>query len=278
MDPHTNGTEASRGRPRTQGRAPTSGHPKTPTRIVSTGSLDAHVYSMKGPQEDSESPVFVLLHGIGMSHRYYRRLQVLLSTHGDTHSIDLPGFGATARPDRQISVAEYAAVIANTLDTLGAGPVVAVGHSMGTQFATELAVLRPDLVSHVVLIGPVVDSARRSVLRQSLALGMDSLMESPSGNAIVFTDYVRSGLRWYLTELPVMMTYDLEARLSKVTQPVLVARGSRDPVAPGAWCHKLTAIAANGRFLEIPGKPHIVQHGAATRMAAGILALAHARS
>ncbi|WP_404498377.1 alpha/beta fold hydrolase [Arthrobacter sp. GAS37] len=72
---------------------------------------------------------------------------------------------------------------------MGAGPVVVVGHSMGTQFATELAVRRPELVSHVVLIGPVVDSERRTVFRQSLALGLDSLLESSSGNAIVFTDY-----------------------------------------------------------------------------------------
>jgi pimeloyl-ACP methyl ester carboxylesterase len=219
-------------------------------------------------------PVFVLLHGIGMSHRYHRRLQTVLAGHGDTHAIDLPGFGGTPNPDRQISVAEYAEIIAGTLEVIGAGPVVVVGHSMGTQFATELAVRRTELVSHVVLIGPVVDSERRTVLRQSLALGLDSLLESPSGNAIVFTDYARSGVRRYLTELPVMMSYDLEERLGKVDQPVLVARGSRDPIAVRSWCQRLAAIAPEGRFLEIPGQPHVVQHGAPVRMAAGILALA----
>lgn len=71
-----------------QGRPPKGGHPKTPARIVSTGSLDAHVHSMKGPQTASESPVFVLLHGIGMSHRYYRRLQAPLSTHGEMASLN----------------------------------------------------------------------------------------------------------------------------------------------------------------------------------------------
>jgi pimeloyl-ACP methyl ester carboxylesterase len=104
------------------------------------------------------------------------------------------------------------------------------------------------------------------------AWGANSLAESPAGNAIVFTGYARSGIRWYLTELPVMMSYELEARVSRIAQPVLVVRGSRDPVAPRSWCQKLAAIAAHGRFLEIQGKPHIVQHGAATRMAAGILA------
>ena len=86
-----------------------------------------------------------------------------------------------------------------------------------------------------------------------------------SGNAIVFTDYVRSGLSWYLTELPVMMSYDLEARLSRVVDPVVVVRGSRDPVATRSWCRRLAAVAPNGRFAEVPGKPHIIQHGAAAR-------------
>ena len=104
---------------------------------------------------------------------------------------------------------------------------------MGTQFATELAVQYPELVSHVVLLGPVVDPVRRTVRQQTLALGLDGLWESPLRNAIVFTDYARSGLRWYLTELPVMMAYDLQAQMALVAQPVLVIRGSRDPVAPG---------------------------------------------
>ncbi|MFC3301072.1 alpha/beta fold hydrolase [Arthrobacter agilis] len=37
--------------------------------------------------------VFVLIHGIGMSHRYFRRLGAVLAAHGDVHLIDLPGYG-----------------------------------------------------------------------------------------------------------------------------------------------------------------------------------------
>jgi pimeloyl-ACP methyl ester carboxylesterase len=130
---------------------------------------------------------------------------------------------------------------------------------------------RPDLVSHVALLGPVVDPERRTVRQQTLALGLDALRESPVGNAVVLSDYVRTGMRWYLTELPVMMSYDLEAKLALVPQPVLVIRGSRDPVAPRLWCEKLAATAPDGRFLEVQGKPHMVQHGAAATTAAGLL-------
>lgn len=246
--------------------------PRLTPRIVTTGSLTSHVHTLAGPP-DSPGPVFVLLHGIGMSHRYYRRLQRLLARHGHTHAIDLPGFAGTPKPDRQLSVADYAGHIAATLEKMGVSRAVLIGHSMGTQFATELAVQRPDMVSHLVLLGPVVDPARRTVLQQALSLGLDSLLESPLGNAIVLREYARSGPRWYLTELPVMMTYELDARLAQANQPVLVVRGSRDPVAPRLWCQKLAATAPNGRFLEIPRKPHIVQHGGAAGTAAGILAL-----
>lgn len=165
-----------------QGRLDLPGRRPRPTpRIVTTASFTSHVHTLSGPP-DSTGPVFVLLHGIGMSHRYYRRLQALLAQHGDTHAIDLPGFGGTPRPDRQLSIAEYAGHIAATLEKMGSSRIVLIGHSMGTQFATELAVQRPDLVSHLVLLGPVVDPARRTVFQQALSLGLDSLLESPVGN------------------------------------------------------------------------------------------------
>lgn len=245
--------------------------PLTP-RVVTTGGLTSHVHSLAGPAGSSKA-VFVLLHGIGMSHRYYRRLQVLLARSGDTHAIDLPGFGRTPKPIRRLSVADYAQHIHATLQKMGVTRAVVIGHSMGTQFATELALQDPDMVSHLVLLGPVVDPARRTVFQQSLSLGLDSLLESPLGNATVFTDYARSGLRWYLTELPVMMAYDLQARVALVAQPVVVIRGSRDPVAPQLWCEKLAATAPDGSFLEVPGQPHIVQHGGAPRTAEAILTL-----
>ncbi|WP_441429204.1 alpha/beta fold hydrolase [Arthrobacter sp. 2RAF6] len=166
--------------------------PKMTVRTVSLVSLMSHAYSLAGTPSRSVKPVFVLLHGIGMSRCYHRRLQTVLAGQGDTHSIDLPGFGGTPKPDRQISVAEYVEIIAGTPSDRRRSRRRG-RHSMGKQFATEPAVRRPELVSHVVLIGPVVDSERRTLFRQSLALGLDSLLESPSGNAIMFTDYARSG-------------------------------------------------------------------------------------
>ncbi|WP_049822115.1 alpha/beta fold hydrolase, partial [Arthrobacter sp. H41] len=233
------------------------------------------VHSTTMPQADSDAPVFVMVHGIGLSHRYFDRLQAELIRHGHTHVLDLPGFGGTPKPGQQLAVEDYAVVIGEALDAADIRSCVLIGHSMGAQFVTELALQRPDLVSGLVLIGPVTDSARRSVLWHTLALGLDSLLERPLTNAIVFTDYARCGLPWYFTELPVMLNYRIHERLQQARQPVLIIRGSNDPVARHPWCSRLANTAQDGRLVEIPGQPHVAQRGGAEETAKAILSLHH---
>lgn len=216
-------------------------------------------------------PVFVLLHGIGMSHRYLARLQRELAKVGAVYSFDLPGFGATPKPPGAVSVRSYARFVEHLLDRRGIGSCVLVGHSMGVQFAIELATQRPDLVSHLVLIGPVVDRAHRTVGAQALALGLDCLLEPLSVNAIVLTDYLRCGPRWYLKELPEMMSYPTEDRIAGVQAPVLVVRGGNDPAAGEAWCRYLVERARAARLLQVPGRAHVVQHSASALVAGSVV-------
>lgn len=216
------------------------------------------------------APTFVLVHGIGMSHRYLARLHGQLAASGTVHSIDLPGFGATPRPDETLAVEDQAAILGATLDTLGVASATVVGHSMGTQFAVELARRRPELTERIVLMGPVVDPRRRTVLQQALALGLDSLRETPGANLIVFTDYWRCGPRWYLRTLPSMIDYPTEVRVRDVGCPVLVLRGGRDPIAGVDFCRQLARAAPDGRLLQLAGRAHVLQHAAPRAVAEAI--------
>ncbi|MFC8041068.1 alpha/beta fold hydrolase [Paenarthrobacter sp. NPDC057355] len=207
------------------------------------------------------SPAYVLIHGIGVSHRYLARLHAVLAAGAPTYSLDLPGFAGTPRPERQLQVEDYGAFIAEALASRGVDSYILVGHSMGVQFAIEAALHRPANARHVVLMGPVVDSRHKNVMRQSIALTLDGILrESPSSNWIVFTDYLRCGPRWYFTELPVMMKYPTEERLSRIQAPVLILRGSRDQVAGPEWSLRLSRAVAQGRLVEIPGVGHVAQH------------------
>jgi len=251
---------------------------------VTANGLTGRLYTSNAPPGGGRH-AYVLLHGIGVSHRYLARLHVELARGADgqsqpvegadqgaaVYSFDLPGFGGTPRPGRQVTIGEYAAFVAAVLAERGVESCIVIGHSMGVQFAVELALQVPGLVARMVLMGPVVDPARRSAAWHALALTRDSLFsEPPSTNAVVFTDYFRTGMRWYLTELPVMMEYPLDSRVRGVAQPVLVLRGGRDPIARRPWCEYLAALATDGAFAEVSGRGHVVQDTATGEVAQAI--------
>ena len=214
-----------------------------------------------GPVSSPDAPAYILIHGIGVSHRYLARLHTVLAAGAPTYSLDLPGFAGTPKPGRQLSVEDYGAFIAGALASCGISSYVLVGHSMGVQFAIEAALHSPEQARQVVLMGPVVDSRHKNVRRQSLALFLDGLLrESPSSNWIVISDYFKCGPRWYLTELPVMMGYPTEKRLAGIKVPVLILRGSRDHVAGPEWSLRLSRAVPQGRVVEIPGVGHVAQH------------------
>ena len=246
---------------------------------IEAGGHLGHVFVSQGPAgAEAPRPKVVLIHGIGVSHRYFTRLHRLLAESADVYSIDLPGFGATPRPRHTLSVPEHATYILGALEQLGVLEFVLVGHSMGAQFSTEAALQQPDRISRLVLMGPVVDSKRRTVLQQALALGRDSLFfESPSSNALVLTDYLRCGPTWFLKTLRVMMEYPTDERIAGVAAPVLVVRGANDPVASVDWCRRLAGRADRGQLLEIDGTGHVVQHNRSGEVADAILDLAGIR-
>jgi len=203
-------------------------------------------------------PTVVLLHGIGMSHRTFDRVQPLLAADFRVISLDLPGFGATRKPRRLLSVADHADAVDAALDRLGVGRRILVGHSMGTQFAVEQAIRRPGEVAGIVLIAPVVDTDRRTLPAQARDLALDTLREPPRANARVLADYLKCGLGWYLATLKAMFDYDTEARMRLTACQAIVVRGEHDAVAREPWCRRLSDIAPRGTLATIAGSAHAV--------------------
>ncbi|WP_374945548.1 alpha/beta fold hydrolase [Agreia sp.] len=213
---------------------------------------------------------FVLVHGIGTSHRYMSRLRTELELDSTVYSLDLPGFGGAAKPGFSPSVREMALIMAASLDELAVRDAVLVGHSMGAQWAVELALLRPDLVSRVVAIGPVTDVAHRTLLAQARALTVDILGEPPLTNAVVFIDYLRCGSRYYLAQSKPMLSYPIDERVASLAQPLLVMRGGNDPIAGDDWCRVLVSRAPNGCLVTVPRNRHVVQFTAPKAVAGAI--------
>lgn len=209
-----------------------------------------------GRVRDGFAPTVVLVHGIGMSHRSFGRLQRALSRTHRTIAVDLPGFGGLPPVGRRVEPAEYADLVVRAVTARGAGDLVVLGQSMGAQVALEAGRRHPDVVGSVVLVGPVVDPRRGSLVRLALGLAVDCLVEGARMNAVVLTDYLRS-VPQYLRELRPMQRFALLDAVRELTVPVLVVRGEQDPIARHDWVERIVAVAGRAALIELPGGHHV---------------------
>lgn len=212
----------------------------------------------------------VLVHGIGVSARYFQHLAAELAANNSVYAIELPGFGLSPSPRRALSVPQLGEIVLEVIRQLKLTGVVLVGHSMGCQVATETAVRAPELVAKLVLLGPTVNDQERSIGKQALRLAQDTLRESPPVNLMVFTDYIRS-LVPYLRTLPAMVGHELEKALPQVSCPIVLMRGERDPIVPEDWLKRLAATNPRAVIVQVPGVPHVLMHTRPTETARGFL-------
>ncbi|WP_052129248.1 alpha/beta fold hydrolase [Clavibacter michiganensis] len=225
---------------------------------------------------DPARPTFLLIHGVGLSHRSFSRLARALVEHGTVLAPDLPGFGRAPGARRRVSVEEMAEALLPALDGSRIRPrsLVVLGHSLGAQVAVEVARLRPDLVRGVVLIGPVVDTRAPSAVGQARRLLLDMVLEPPLTGAMVGRDYIRGGLLSFAAGVRSMLRHATAERVPAVPAPFLVLRGSGDPVSPSRWNAELAHLVADGRTVEVAGAVHNAAHSHPTEVARHVVGFA----
>lgn len=218
----------------------------------------------------------VLVHGLAVSHRYLMPLAARLAGHHPVHVIDLPGFGLSGDPGRVLDVAQHADHLAAWLEATGLPPVVVLGNSFGCQVAVDLAVRHPDRVCGLILIGPTMDPSARTASRQILRWLRDTTREDPLQLPILLRDVRDAGPHRVAGTLAHALRDPIERKLSLIRMPVLVTRGSREPIVPMAWAQAATRLLPLGELAIVPG-PHNANYGAADHLAELVLAFLHRR-
>jgi pimeloyl-ACP methyl ester carboxylesterase len=222
------------------------------------------------------TPPVVLVHGLAVSHRYMMPLAARLAEHDRVHVVDLPGFGLSGEPGRVLDVAEHADHLADWLEATGSPPVVVLGNSFGCQVAVDLAVRHPDRVCGLVLVGPTVDPAARTATRQILRWLRDTAREDPLQLPVLLRDVRDAGPRRVAGTLAHALRDPIERKLPLITVPVLVTRGSREPIVPMAWAQAATRLLPLGELSVVPG-PHNANYGAADHLAELVVAFLRQR-
>lgn len=95
----------------------------------------------------------LFLHGYSDSCRSYKPVFEAMPRHIRLFAPSFRGHGDSSRPMQNYRTRDFSADIAAFIRGVHAGPMVVVGHSMGTAVAMRLAADHPELVGGLILIG-----------------------------------------------------------------------------------------------------------------------------
>jgi pimeloyl-ACP methyl ester carboxylesterase len=229
--------------------------------------------------DDETAPVFVLVHGLGVSSRYYQPLAAELARTGRVFTVDLPGYGAAPDPRRDVTIEDHANALAGVVAEIAerwpqAGPPVLVGHSMGSNIIVRLAAEHPDVAKRIALMAPVLQPEWRTFWPAARRLLADAFREPPSVFGIAFTDYfLRTGPRYLLKQTTHLLADSPEDLLPTLQADVLIVCGDRDTIVPNAWGQRLAELGGSLRYLRVRG-PHVIMHTDPVRIAAHLVRFA----
>ena len=121
-------------------------------RAVHMSDHDIRVLS-SGLSQGDEMRHFTCLHGLVDTLDIWKRLVPDLETRGRVTRLDQRGHGQSGAPPGPYTRADLASDVAAVLDAEGIDQTILVGHSMGGIVAMETALLYPDRIAGLVLIG-----------------------------------------------------------------------------------------------------------------------------
>jgi pimeloyl-ACP methyl ester carboxylesterase len=180
---------------------------------------------------------------------------------------DLPGFGRSEGPRQALDVPGLADALASWIEAVGIDGASFVANSMGCQVVADLAVRRPDLTREVVLQGPTMDPAARSVARQVGRFLIDVFREPAALLAVEARDLLDAGVVRGWRTLRHALEDRIEARLPRVGRPALVVHGSRDPIVSREWAAEAARLLPHGRLVAIPEAAHAANFDAPEALA-----------
>lgn len=227
-------------------------------------------------------PHLVMLHGWNRSLYDLKPLADLLASHCTVHLIDLPGFGKTPPPPEEgWSTEQYADLVKEYIEMIGADEVMLLGHSFGGRISLRIASGDSRRVSRLILIGahgikPI--RSLRSKFRVWLISKAGKLLKS--FDALVGTDFYnlkfakRFGSADYRNAGKLKNTFiktiieDQSPNLGKIKARTLLLWGSADDQTPVSLARRFNELIGDSKLIVLDGKDHFPFHGGGAHLCA----------
>jgi pimeloyl-ACP methyl ester carboxylesterase len=216
----------------------------------------------------ADKPALLFVHGWQADGSVWRDIIGAMRPDLSSIAVDLRGSGASRGARGPYRLERFATDLAELVDSIGAAPLVVVGHSMGATVALRLAADAPEMVRGLVLIAPVPASgggyspkgeaflratagdppAARSWLARTLT---DPADEATLGRLCAAA--ARTERDVALESFESWAHAAFAEATQRIEAPALVIAPQHD--APEAAQSRVAALLPNGR--------HVVLHGAA---------------
>lgn len=213
-------------------------------------------------------PPLILLHGLSISSSYMAPLATEAARWTLVHALDLPGFGLSGNAETILDVAGLADATAAWISANDLPPVIALGNSVGSQIAVNLAARYPERVAGVALTGLALGGQQRNGLSQVARALVDIPREPLRLWPMQAQDFVRAGPWRVLQTFRLALEDRIEALIPRVTAPALVVEGMNDPLDDPAWNRVLVRRLPDGRLVTVEGGSHALPISKPTALSA----------
>jgi pimeloyl-ACP methyl ester carboxylesterase len=212
----------------------------------------------------------VLLHGWGDSAKGMRGLQRALAKTYKVIALDLPGFGGSEAPKGVWGLDEYAEFVAHFLKKINAGNVfLLLGHSNGGAIAIrglgrdilqadKLALLatagiRGEYRGRIKALRLITKAGKALVtpLPKSIKDRLRKKVYHTVGSDMLVAEHLQETFKKIVTD-------DVRADASSLTQPTLLIYGEQDDATPVRYGELFHEIISDSTLEILPGATHFV--------------------
>jgi 2-(acetamidomethylene)succinate hydrolase len=257
---------------------------------IDIGRLTLNVREVGG------GPPAIFLHGITSNSAVWDPILLNLKDRVRAIAIDQRGHGLSDKPATGYRAKNYAEDIAALIETLGAGPAILVGNSLGARNATVATAMRPDLIRSTVAIDftPFIETEVMDALETRVRAGDRQFASVQEVETYLRDRYPlmppdavkRRALSAYepigdklrpranpkaMAETVVGLREELESALSAVKRPLLIVRGAESKFVTPEALEKTQRLRPDLPVLVVPGVDHYVNEEAPEAMTRAIL-------
>src|SRR5437763_528984 len=238
-------------------------------RSVATQVGEVAVQAVVSASADcsDQMPPVILVHGLGLSHRYMMPLASELARDVDVYVPDQPGFGGSGHPERVLDMAGLADALQEWTRTLGLSRAAFLGNSQGCQIIAQIAGRHPAGGAAAILQGPTAPPNERTWFRQFVRWRQNGRYNPPSLDPVTWGEYKMAGYLRVLRTFQYSLDDHIEEQLPHMRQPTLIVCGEHDPICRTDWARQLASLLPRGEYAEIPGVAHTLCYTAPAQLA-----------